>query len=42
MNERGRAVAVLDSLTQTYGKVTALDRVTITHTVGLHGRADRS
>lgn len=30
MNERGRPVAVLDSLTQTYGKVTALDRVTIT------------
>ena len=30
MNERGRPVAVLDSLMQTYGKVTALDRVTIT------------
>jgi ribosome-dependent ATPase len=30
MKERGRAVAVLDSLTQTYGKVAALDRVTIT------------
>ena len=29
MNERGRAVAVLDSLTQKYGKVTALDGVTI-------------
>ena len=29
MNERGRPVAVLDSLTQTYGKVTALDGVTI-------------
>jgi ribosome-dependent ATPase len=29
MNERGRPVAVLDNLTQTYGKVTALDRVTI-------------
>jgi ribosome-dependent ATPase len=30
MSERGRAVAVLDSLTQKYGKVTALDGVTIT------------
>jgi ribosome-dependent ATPase len=30
MNERGQPVAVLDSLTQIYGKVTALDRVTIT------------
>ena len=29
MNERGRAVAVLDILTQKYGKVTALDGVTI-------------
>jgi ribosome-dependent ATPase len=29
MTERGRAVAVLDSLTQKYGKVTALDGVTI-------------
>jgi len=29
MNERGRPVAALDSLTQKYGKVTALDRVTI-------------
>ena len=29
MNERGRPVAVLDSLTQTYGKITALDGVTI-------------
>jgi ribosome-dependent ATPase len=29
MNERGRLVAVLDSLTQVYGKVTALDGVTI-------------
>jgi len=29
MTERGRAVAVLDSLTQRYGKVTALDGVTI-------------
>jgi ribosome-dependent ATPase len=29
MNGRGRPVAVLDSLTQTYGKVTALDGVTI-------------
>ena len=29
MNGRGRPVAVLDSLTQVYGKVTALDRVTI-------------
>ena len=29
MNEPGRAVAVLDSLTQKYGKVTALDGVTI-------------
>jgi len=29
MNERGRAVAVLDSLTQKYSKVTALDHVTI-------------
>src|ERR1022692_2710448 len=29
MNERGRPVAVLDSLTQVYGKVTALDVVTI-------------
>lgn len=29
MNERGRPVAVLDSLTQKYGRVTALDRVTI-------------
>jgi ribosome-dependent ATPase len=29
MNERGRPVAVLDSLTQSYGKVTALDVVTI-------------
>ena len=29
MNGGGRPVAVLDSLTQTYGKVTALDGVTI-------------
>jgi ribosome-dependent ATPase len=29
MNERGRPVAVLDNLTQEYGKVTALDGVTI-------------
>ncbi|THD71884.1 MAG: ABC transporter ATP-binding protein/permease [Bradyrhizobium sp.] len=29
MNERSRAVAVLDSVTQKYGKVTALDHVTI-------------
>src|ERR1039458_3369537 len=29
MTERGRPVAVLDSLTQVYGKVTALDGVTI-------------
>ena len=29
MNGRGRSVAVLDSLTQIYGKVTALDGVTI-------------
>jgi ribosome-dependent ATPase len=29
MSERGRPVAVLDSLTQRYGKVTALDRVSI-------------
>jgi ribosome-dependent ATPase len=29
MNERGRPVAVLDSLAQIYGKVTALDGVTI-------------
>jgi ribosome-dependent ATPase len=29
MNARGRVVAVLDSLTQKYGKVTALDGVTI-------------
>ena len=30
MNGRGGSVAVLDSLTQIYGKVTALDGVTIT------------
>jgi ribosome-dependent ATPase len=30
MNGQGHPVAVLDSLTQTYGKVTALDHVTIT------------
>jgi ribosome-dependent ATPase len=29
MNERGRPVAVLESLTQRYGKVTALDDVTV-------------
>jgi ribosome-dependent ATPase len=29
VNEPGRAIAVLDSLTQKYGKVTALDGVTI-------------
>lgn len=29
MSERGRPVAVLDGLTQSYGKVTALDDLTI-------------
>ena len=29
MNGQGRPVAVLDNLTQKYGKVTALDHVTI-------------
>ena len=29
MNERGRPVAVIESLTQRYGKVTALDDVTV-------------